>query len=110
MTEIEIKVAVVPGTKCDFCNSPKIAWEYPARSYQLESLGVPEANVKSFDAWSACETCHGLIQCGNWRGLAERSIESLDFPDMPIEIVMALHQEFRANWIGPARKVEEGKK
>jgi hypothetical protein len=55
---------------CDFCDKPAPSWCFPAQSFDA-SPGV----VGSLGEWSACETCHDLIEGGNWSALANRCVE-----------------------------------
>ena len=64
-------ITILPIQKlCDFCEKSGVSWQYPARSFEAMP-GV----MGSIGEWGACETCHDLIEGGNWTALAYRSAE-----------------------------------
>lgn len=70
---------------CDFCSSPDVAWSYPAMDFQVVD---PQLGWGSRGGWAACDTCHGYIEDGDRKALAQRSIDLFfefhpDVPDLP---------------------------
>jgi hypothetical protein len=97
---------------CDFCSSAGPAWRYPACTFI--AYCVPNLAGESVGDWAACETCRGLIEADDRRGLAERSVEQLisDHPsfrelraDLCAEL-MRLHGKFFENRCGDASRIE----
>jgi hypothetical protein len=72
MAEIECKISDVPV--CDFCSSKEPAWEYSAEDFlDGEDTGVVQ---KSVGGWLACDACANRIEKKDWRGLAERGMDT----------------------------------
>jgi hypothetical protein len=62
--------------------------------------------VNSIDEWHACDVCHRLIDANDWAGLALHA--SMQFgTKFPLPMIIAIHEEFRRNWLGPARRVKK---
>lgn len=61
--------------RCDFCSAPGPTWRYPARSFICYC--VPNIAGESVADWAACDPCHSLIESGNRRDLAQRSLDEL---------------------------------
>ena len=71
---------------CDFCCQGPMAAFYPSRSfatareedeategcYSVSDSGLDSA-TEGFEGWSACETCHKLIECAAIEALARRA-------------------------------------
>jgi hypothetical protein len=61
--------------------------------------------------WAACDECHGLIEYGNWTGLAYRSWAALErnYPEVKphkrqlAANLVTLHKEFARNRTGSPR-------
>jgi hypothetical protein len=97
---------------CDFCSSDGPAWRYPARTFI--AYCVTNLAGESVGDWAACETCRGLIEADDRRGLAQRSVEQLIFDhpelrelraDLAVEL-MRLHGKFFENRCGNASLIE----
>jgi hypothetical protein len=58
------------GPECDFCSSPEIVWEYPARDFVLPLLGT--TSFLSLDGWVTCQKCYQLIEAGDTQALKKR--------------------------------------
>jgi hypothetical protein len=89
-------------------------WAYPAKDF-VAYLALPLVG-ESVGAWAACEECHRLIEAGDRKGLAARSLDELIFqcPEAAIaapalkEELRQLHALFFANRAGIAvRSVAE---
>jgi hypothetical protein len=61
--------------QCDFCSMPGPVWRYPARSFV--AYCAPNVAGESVGDWAACDLCHVLIEAGDRRGLAQRSLDEL---------------------------------
>ena len=54
---------------CDFCcHAPMVAF-YPCQSRQV----VEEKGLEGVEGWTACDTCHTLIESGDIEALARRA-------------------------------------
>jgi len=70
---------------CDFCRSVP-TWDYPAHDFTAQVLAVSSRQdvtditelepQGSRGGWAACDTCHDLIEAGDWDQLAERSVDA----------------------------------
>jgi hypothetical protein len=91
--------------KCDFCDDPGPCWYYPAQSFDA-SPGV----MGSLGEWSACETCHDLIEAGNATALARRCAELICKDSTRREKCFAhmlkLHAEFHRHRMGDAFRID----
>jgi hypothetical protein len=97
---------VIPIQKhCDFCDDPGPCWYYPAQSFD-----APSGAMGSLGEWSACETCHDLIEAGNSTALAKRCAELICKDSMRREACFAhmlkLHAEFARHRTGDAFRID----
>lgn len=96
---------------CDFCSATAPAWCYPASSFIAVTVG-PLVSA-SEGGWAACEECHRLIEAGDRKQLAERSLTTLieAHPEMApvrdelIDSLRDLHARFFAHRCGAAISV-----
>lgn len=71
---------------CDFCCQGPMAAFYPCRSFATAdeedaategcssvSNACPNSGAEGFEGWTACETCHKLIECAAIEALARRA-------------------------------------
>jgi hypothetical protein len=90
---------------CDFCDDPDPCWHYPAQSFDAS----PGA-MGSLGEWSACETCHDLIEAGNLTALAKRCAELICKDSMRREAcfghMLKLHAEFHRHRTGDAFRID----
>ena len=84
---------------CDFCSVHKVTWSYPCKSF----VYIPDL-IASEGEWAACDTCHDFIEKGMNQVLAYYAIKKADF-EIPFEMMLELHDMFRANRIGEAEKI-----
>lgn len=101
----------MPDPVCDFCSDPKlvVVWTYPADDFP-DPDGDP---WNSTGPWAACAKCSGLIEAGDYAGLAHWT--ALTFVSRhgtlrgPVAVVekgfRRLHQAFRAHRTGPRQAV-----
>jgi hypothetical protein len=71
---------------CDFCGATvefSPSWRFPARDFTVMAVAfdakgdkVMEEPWESKGDWSACDTCHGLVEEGEREKLRERSVRS----------------------------------
>lgn len=68
--------------KCDFCSSPAVRWRYPARDVNMGVVlsGGKSVMHNSRGDWAACDTCHDMIEAGDYTSLLNRSIERFPGP------------------------------
>ena len=94
--------------QCDFCSAPAPKWRYPARSFI--SYCVPNIAGESVGDWAACDECHSLIESGDSRRLAQRSLDELIVkhpeasaaaPELYADLA-ELHRKFFEHRTGPA--------
>lgn len=58
--------------ECDFCSSKLAAWSYPAEPFRVTYTdGVLRELV---GPWGACESCHRLIETGEWGRLLAKGL------------------------------------
>lgn len=101
--------------ECDFCSSPDVQWSYPARDH-VSHLGREyglDFQLGSTGGWTACPACHALIERGDRRRLATRSLRRLIRKEPGVaahkaEMLAALrqiHDDFWQNREGPPARV-----
>ena len=107
---MDVILVAVPTTLCDFCSSPEIRWEYPARDFTTDVVRSPDGGTvteRALGAWRACDECHRLIEAGDFGGLAARSLAMLPVPVKPGREewwraqFRELHQQFAEARTGP---------
>ena len=105
---VNVIVKLADGTAvCDFCNSPSVAWLYPAADVPSEM-----APWTSHGGWTACCACHDLVEAEDWAALTRKSVDSLigdsdgEVRALPAAVVYGavadLHDRFRVSRIGAA--------
>ena len=91
--------------KCDFCDNPGPSWYYPAQSFDMVH-GV----LGSLGEWSACETCHELIEGEDWIALADRCAEMICKDSTQRErcaaYTLKLHAKFVRHRTGEAFRID----
>jgi hypothetical protein len=65
--------------KCDYCSSGDVAFRYPARTFEGET--VETLTQVSIGDWCACGICHKMIQRDDRAGLAVRSLNLMILED-----------------------------
>lgn len=98
-------------SKCDFCSEIGPAWWYPAKNFIAFDIGSLVSTSEG--SWAACMTCHGLIEAGDRKGLADRSAalfvvgnpESADVIGSLRGELKRIHDLFFENRIGPAQPI-----
>lgn len=100
-------ILVMPQKVCDFCSMPSVSWQYPARSFDA-MRGV--FRLRSIGEWNACETCHDLIEGGNWTALAHRCAEYFCKHSMQYEacstFMLKVHAKFARHRTGDAFRID----
>lgn len=103
---------------CDFCCQEPMAAFYPCRSFatakedfatetdfQDSAAWCFNSGTEGFEGWTACETCHRLIECAAIEALARRAY-SLDkernSESNPIDYYRATFLLFFEHRAGPA--------
>jgi hypothetical protein len=106
---------------CDFCTEPDPAWIYPCESYhtmlgtKFEIDGWKSESYGSVGDWGACDTCHNMIETGNWDAMVERNLKAQ--PERQVEpaksflkkAIREMWRGFEANRTGPAYREAEGR-
>lgn len=69
---------VVVVAVCDFCSHNLIegeVWTHPCKDfeYDIDIGGAPSGGSKG--DWAACQTCHELIEAGDRKAVAKRTVE-----------------------------------
>ena len=85
---------------CDFCNSPAPGWGYPARDFEIDlnGSGGRVLTIKSAGAWAGCEKCSGLIENGDFDGLAQHAH---NLTKLSVSDIRTRQEQFRAHRDGP---------
>ena len=103
---------------CDFCSKNldleknEVFWSYPCEDfiYPVQFSDCPEGASKG--EWTACATCHELIDDGDLTALAQRSVDT-DLQRHPhikghrkelISITLQIHHSFMQHRTGAPRK------
>ena len=60
--------------KCDFCNSPKVQWIFPADSVSVET--TDDMFYESKGAWIACAQCKTIVDNGKMVQMVNHMIDS----------------------------------
>lgn len=84
----------IVGT-CDFCSAPHPTWVYPCTTFTLGTYG-------SVGDWGACDTCHRLIDTGQWARLTDRAVahQPKAIRSQARRWVGTLHRAFRQHQTG----------
>jgi hypothetical protein len=101
---------------CDFCNSEKIRWAYPADDFEAGTIIAVAPNGESFEQpigskgpWAACEECSQLIERGDYSALKARAIvtniNAGVEPELSRILISGLHGGFRAHRTGPRQEI-----
>ena len=101
---IGFDIAILAFQKhCDFCDNPGPSWYYPAESFET-------CVTRSLGEWSACETCHDLIEGEDWTALADRCAELICKDRTQHEkcfaFMLKLHAEFAKHRTGDAFRID----
>jgi hypothetical protein len=103
--EAGIHIEAIPGMiVCDFCTATPVVVAYPCGPV---SLG-PSITT---DPWTACATCHALIEADDRGALTARAVCAGDRQGFPPELApmfAELHARFFAARIGDAQPVPPG--
>jgi len=99
--------------RCDFCSKRAVAWTYPADDFvELNTMWGSAGD------WAACMKCHDLIEAGDFKALAQRSVDRYwkygpgMLPDTPVVRAMllkeisSLHRAFVVARRGEVQKEE----
>jgi hypothetical protein len=97
--------------KCDFCSELAPSWAYAARDFVAMQIGSIVSTSEGW--WAACEGCHGLIEAGDRKGLADRSAalfvvanpESAEVIDCLRGELQRIHDLFFAHRLGQAQPI-----
>jgi hypothetical protein len=103
---------------CDFCCQEPMAAFYPCRSFATAgeedaAMGscFPvsdycfDSGAEGFEGWTACETCHQLVECAAIEALAQRAYsleKERHFESNPIDYYRAMFLLFFDHRTGPA--------
>ena len=110
------RIVVIPV--CDFCsdNLPLEGecWTFPCEPFTYPFQIAGGTGEASADDWAACDTCHDLIEDGDLKALAKRSVEK-DIERHPeaakernvlYAMTRAMHARFMENRTGPPFREE----
>lgn len=111
-----LELQIAPGQLvCDFCLAPNPSWEYPCGPVAI--VGNPNIEA-SDDEWTACDTCHQLIE--NFRNVGQIARDMVrrqpaparpEFGERPFEEAVAIQTVnlamFTAARKGPARPIRQ---
>jgi hypothetical protein len=67
---------------CDFCEAPNATFAYPVAAITIGADGetIPAAQ------WTACVTCHQLIEHEDWEGLSASAGYPRGFAPTPVTV------------------------
>lgn len=99
---------------CDFCSNKNPTWDYPASDFEYKPDNFSSVGEGSRGNWAACETCHRMIERGDYRALAVHSAKRLakeklggmDYRPL-VKGLASRHQGFKDHRTGPPRLLSE---